>query len=197
MESTGGVKINIMINQEIKTECEKAYEQISLAQERLKELRAICKHEHTTERPYAWRVGSYDIVNVCDYCGENCGTVTNEIKKEEPLLTVSNKFCTIRKTYIITEHYNGEKPNTEVVIYDNLPKPFQDRINEALANNNVSSLRHLKFETEEEDAAYEDNNSLQYLYTEFDTPAKRKNIFAGKSKEKFFLAGKLDFYHFY
>jgi uncharacterized protein with GYD domain len=70
-----------MTNQEIKDECEKAYEQINSAQERLKELRAICKHEHTTERPYSWRVGSYDIANICDYCGENCGTVTNKIKK--------------------------------------------------------------------------------------------------------------------
>ncbi len=63
----------------IKNECEKVYEQITLAQEKLKELRDICKHEHTTDRPYAWRVGSTDIAKVCDYCGKNCGFVTKEL----------------------------------------------------------------------------------------------------------------------
>jgi hypothetical protein len=68
-----------MTNQEIKDECDKAYEQIINARDRLKEIRTICKHEHTTEQPYAWRIGAHDIANVCDYCGENCGFVTKEL----------------------------------------------------------------------------------------------------------------------
>jgi hypothetical protein len=79
MESTGWLKIIIMTNQEIKDECKKSYEQINSAQERLKELRTICKHEHTTERPYAWRIGAYDTAKVCDYCGQNCGFVKKEL----------------------------------------------------------------------------------------------------------------------
>lgn len=92
MESTSGLKIIIMTNEEIKRDCSINYKQIELAQERLRELRAICKHEHTTERPYAWRVGAHEIANICDYCGENCGNVTIETKKEETLLRKDGVF---------------------------------------------------------------------------------------------------------
>jgi hypothetical protein len=79
MESTGGLKLIIMTNQEIKDECERAYKKIELAQDKIKELRAICKHEHTTSRNYSWRPGAYEIAKICDYCGENCEYLTKEL----------------------------------------------------------------------------------------------------------------------
>ena len=47
-----------MENEQIKKECEQMYAQIKSAEERLKELTAICKHEKTFEGNYSWRVGN-------------------------------------------------------------------------------------------------------------------------------------------
>lgn len=93
----------------------------------------------------------------------------------------------MEKVYVITEHYDGEKAVTEIVIYNNLPKPFQDRIQEALANNNVSGLEYSGEE--------EDNKSIQHLYYEFKTPDEREKIFA-KLPGNFEVAGLLSFYYF-
>ncbi len=54
----------------IKLEVEKIYEQIKSAEERLKELRTICKHEKTFEGNYSWQIGSIEPADICEYCGE-------------------------------------------------------------------------------------------------------------------------------
>ena len=59
-----------MKNEEIKNETEQIYTQIKNAQERLEELRAICKHEKTYEGLYSYRVGSYQTADICEYCGK-------------------------------------------------------------------------------------------------------------------------------
>lgn len=89
------------------------------------------------------------------------------------------------KVYSITEHYDNEKPNTELVIYDNLPIAFKQRIKEAEENNNISRLPELN--TEEEQDAYVDNNSIQYLYKLGD-----KKFFA-KPGDNCELMGHIDF----
>lgn len=58
-----------MKNEEIKSECEQMYAQIQRANDRLKELREICKHEKTFEGNYSWRVGSIQPAEICEYCG--------------------------------------------------------------------------------------------------------------------------------
>lgn len=79
MESIGGLKLIIMTNKEIKDECERAYEQINSAKNRLTEIRKNCSHEKMEQQPYVWRIGAVDIVNVCCYCGENLGRLTYEV----------------------------------------------------------------------------------------------------------------------
>lgn len=59
--------------EEIKSECEQMYAQIKSAEERLKELRAICKHEKLFRGTYSWRVGAYQVTDICEYCGEPVG----------------------------------------------------------------------------------------------------------------------------
>lgn len=59
-----------MINEEIKNECEQMYEQIKSAEDRLKELRAECKHEKPFEGNYSWRIGSIQPAIICYYCGK-------------------------------------------------------------------------------------------------------------------------------
>lgn len=59
-----------MKNEEIKIECEKMYVQIKSAEDQLKELRAICKHEKTFEGNYSWRIGAIQRADICEYCGE-------------------------------------------------------------------------------------------------------------------------------
>ena len=41
--------------------------------ERLKELRAICKHENKIEVNYSYRVGASGLADVCEYCGSFLG----------------------------------------------------------------------------------------------------------------------------
>lgn len=59
-----------MTNEEIKLECEKMYLQISDAEDRLKKMRSICKHEKTFEGNYSSRVGVYLLADICEYCGK-------------------------------------------------------------------------------------------------------------------------------
>ena len=58
-----------MNSQEIKDECKLMYAQIKQAEERLRELRSICKHENTHEGEYSWRVGCIDLAIICSDCG--------------------------------------------------------------------------------------------------------------------------------
>ena len=54
---------------EIKLECEKMYSQIKEAQEKLIELRAICKHENVHDGLYSWRLGTIIPTKICSDCG--------------------------------------------------------------------------------------------------------------------------------
>lgn len=58
-----------MSNDEIKKECELMYKQIKDAENRLKELRSICKHENTFEGNYSWRLGATQPAEMCSDCG--------------------------------------------------------------------------------------------------------------------------------
>lgn len=57
-------------NDDIKKECEQMYAQIKSAEERLRELRTICKHETTFEGNYSWRIGTTQKADICEYCNE-------------------------------------------------------------------------------------------------------------------------------
>lgn len=59
-----------MENDIIVGKCEEYYRQIKAAQDGLTEIRAICKHEKTSEKKYSFRPGSCDNLMQCDYCGE-------------------------------------------------------------------------------------------------------------------------------
>lgn len=54
---------------DIKIECEKMYAQISEAENRLKFLRANCKHLKTFEGNYSWRIGAIQRAEICSDCG--------------------------------------------------------------------------------------------------------------------------------
>jgi hypothetical protein len=58
-----------MGGEEIKSDCELQYGIIAQAEERLRELRSICKHEETFEGNYSWRVGCVDRAIICSHCG--------------------------------------------------------------------------------------------------------------------------------
>lgn len=62
-------------NEEIKAECESLYSQIKNAQERLKEIRSMCQHEHTYLTNYEWRVGAVIPANICIACGHVVVTI--------------------------------------------------------------------------------------------------------------------------
>lgn len=55
---------------EIKIEKELMFEQIKKANERLEEIRKICKHENTFEGTWSYRPGSYSPAEICSDCGE-------------------------------------------------------------------------------------------------------------------------------
>ena len=59
-----------MTNEEIKLEKEQIFVEIKSLEERLKELRTICKHEKTFVYNYSWRIGNIQLANICEYCGE-------------------------------------------------------------------------------------------------------------------------------
>lgn len=59
-----------MKNEEIAIECQQMYNQIKNAEQRLKQLRDICKHEKTSEGNYSWRPGNIMLADICDYCGQ-------------------------------------------------------------------------------------------------------------------------------
>jgi hypothetical protein len=59
-----------MEQSEIKSECEHIYAQTKSMEERLKELRTICKHPVTHEGMYSYRPGSISPAEICSDCGE-------------------------------------------------------------------------------------------------------------------------------
>jgi hypothetical protein len=58
-----------MSNEQIKKECDLIYETIRYAENKLKELRSICKHEDTFEGNYSYRIGAIERAIICSYCG--------------------------------------------------------------------------------------------------------------------------------
>lgn len=58
-----------MTGNEIKAECDKMYDLIRFANDRLKEFRGMCKHEHTIEGEYEYRVGARFPALICSDCG--------------------------------------------------------------------------------------------------------------------------------
>lgn len=59
-----------MSNEEIKADCELQYKAIKDAEQRLKELRAICPHEVVFQGNYSYRVGSIIPAIICSACGD-------------------------------------------------------------------------------------------------------------------------------
>lgn len=64
-----------MTNEEIKKECDIAYGCIKIAEDRLRELRAKCKHEESFEGNYSSRPGSISVCNICSFCGTPVGFI--------------------------------------------------------------------------------------------------------------------------
>lgn len=62
--------LNNMTNQDIKNECERYYEVIKNAKEKLAEIRKECKHTETFQGNYSWRVGATYPALICSSCGE-------------------------------------------------------------------------------------------------------------------------------
>lgn len=58
-----------MTPEEIKKETEAQYAAIRLAEQRLSDLRAICRHENKYEGNWAWRPGSHYRALICSDCG--------------------------------------------------------------------------------------------------------------------------------
>lgn len=59
-----------MSNEEIKSECETLYEVIKKSQDRIKELRILCKHTKVEPGYYSWRPGCIEPAEICCFCGE-------------------------------------------------------------------------------------------------------------------------------
>lgn len=58
-----------MTPEEIRNECNLAYDVIKMAEGKLEKLRAECKHEVTERVNYQWRVGATVPADCCVYCG--------------------------------------------------------------------------------------------------------------------------------
>jgi hypothetical protein len=67
----------------IKEQCEYQYEQIRKSEERLKELRAMCKHNNTYEGKYSWRVGCIDSAIICSDCGVVVSPIFEKLNVEQ------------------------------------------------------------------------------------------------------------------
>ncbi len=59
-----------MDNQEIKDACERCYAEIKAAEDHLKWVRSICKHESTFEGNYSYRVGASFPALICSFCND-------------------------------------------------------------------------------------------------------------------------------
>ena len=80
-------KINMTYSSGIKQECEKLYEQIKNAEEKLEELRKKCKHENTHQGLYSWRVGCIADAIICSDCGsfrKNIEQIHSTIQRQTP-----------------------------------------------------------------------------------------------------------------
>ena len=71
-----------MTRHEIKFETKAMYEVIKNAQARLEEIRTICKHKHTHNENYSWRVGVNSLTTICSDCRKVIGL-------KQPLITLT------------------------------------------------------------------------------------------------------------
>lgn len=79
-----------MENNEIKSECELQYAQIKKAEERLKEIRTICKHENTFEGNWQWDIASTFPALICSDCGTMVKFIDFEWEAVHPLIENKN-----------------------------------------------------------------------------------------------------------
>lgn len=54
----------------IKKECEELYQMIKDAQNRLEQLRDICKHTKKFEGNWSYRIGNIQPAEICSHCGK-------------------------------------------------------------------------------------------------------------------------------
>jgi hypothetical protein len=67
-----------MINEDIRRETKKQYAHIKRAEEKLKVIRTICKHEKTFTGGYSHRKGHVALAEICEYCGEFIRYITDD-----------------------------------------------------------------------------------------------------------------------
>lgn len=63
-------KLPTLSPEQISVECTKQYASIKIAEEKLRQIRQVCKHEHTFEGDYSWRPGAVEKSVICTYCHE-------------------------------------------------------------------------------------------------------------------------------
>lgn len=59
-----------MTQEQIKAVCNRQYEHIEYANQRLQDMRSHCKHPKTIEGNYSYRVGVVQPATICSDCGE-------------------------------------------------------------------------------------------------------------------------------
>lgn len=57
-----------MTQEEIKKQCEEIFKQIKEAEDRLKQIRELCKHQNTFEGNWSYRIGSILPAIICSDC---------------------------------------------------------------------------------------------------------------------------------
>jgi hypothetical protein len=75
-----------MNNQQIKQECEALYKTIQESEDKLREIRKVCKHEKTFEGEYSYRPGASLPALICEFCGE-CVKLDLFTTNEKALMT--------------------------------------------------------------------------------------------------------------
>ena len=63
-----------MKQSDIKIECEQAYQNIKMQEDKLTRLRSICKHPNTYKGNYSYRVGAVSEAVICSDCNEVVST---------------------------------------------------------------------------------------------------------------------------
>lgn len=66
----------------VKQNLDSLYQQRDEINKQIAKVREMCKHEDYHISYYSYRIGSFDVVRLCDYCGENLGEPTEEETKK-------------------------------------------------------------------------------------------------------------------
>lgn len=67
-----------MNNEDTRKRVDEIYSTIKSLQEELDKLRSECSHPKYHVGYYSWRVGSIDVVKICDHCNENLGVPSKQ-----------------------------------------------------------------------------------------------------------------------